>query len=342
MSGAFTSKNEAEVISAAGNVLRGYRHSPGGPPVQFLTQEIYGCIESMQRLNYNGRDVLFIVTTQLRYAVLTFNAAQNCFLPLWKGTVKEPLGHFADNGPLLARSPCQSLTNVVLLHVYHGRLRFLEFPAKSASSMKPYTKIIRIEELNIIDICLLDSGSTNDTITFAILWQDVKGIRHITTYSTTRYFKSQSHSNGVPLGTILSLEDSNEEVQQGPWKWNKLRDPTSNLLIPIPSVSKESMHLVLVLGTSRCAMAWNAGSRIEIDLKFFSSDLLGATCRVWDYITNRQFLVSDSAGNMRIVDINDNILVNPGQAMPANTSNFKTLFIGKVFSLILKNSTHYE
>src|SRR5262249_1612138 len=154
-----------ELVVVRSNRIAVMRHSPIGPPRTVLTQTVYARVEAVQAVAVPGLDrhALFLVTSQLDWALLCYSDADRCFHRMVRGTFKDPLARLSDKGVLLARSTQPSACAIA--HMYRGIVNVLLFTGKDK---KPEEIGVRIEELDVVDTCLLDL--TEKAVHFAVLW----------------------------------------------------------------------------------------------------------------------------------------------------------------------------
>lgn len=162
-----------------------------------LDVNIYGRIATMSlfRASKQKQDFLFISTERYDIMVIRYNSSTGEIITEASGNVSERVGRPVDSGQITMVDPDSRL---IFLHIYTGHLKCI--PIDENSNLKEAFNI-RIEELQILDITYL-SGCLKPTI--AILYQDVKGNKHIKSYEILIRDKNFAQGPWLPL---LNVED---------------------------------------------------------------------------------------------------------------------------------------
>ena len=257
--GRFTSKDELNLIVAKGTLLELSKITEEGlQPI--LEIPLYGRVAALELYTptsgNNGQELLFILTERYDVCVLRYDAATGTIRTHSSGNVRDDIGRATEGGQIGIVDPSCRLIG---LHLYQGLFKIV--PLESDGKVQEAFNV-RLEELQIIDMCFLHGTSTP---TLCVLFEDPKQRRHVKTYKV-----------------VLSRK----ELVEGPWSQPNVESGAS-MLIPVPTASGGG---VLILGQqsmtyhsgqnsislSTPSVVWRANGKIDADgSRYLLGDHLG-------------------------------------------------------------------
>ncbi|KAL1525255.1 hypothetical protein AB1Y20_020120 [Prymnesium parvum] len=170
-----------------------------------LDVPLYGRVATMELWRPAGarQDMLFLSTERYQFCILEYDAASGEIVTKAKGDVSDRIGRPADAGQIAVVDPqCR----LIGLHLYDGLFKVI--PATPTGQLRPEAYNIRLEELQVVDICFLYDMPKP---TLALLYQDIKELRHLKTYEV-----------------LLKEKDFGD----GPWAQPNI-EPGASRLIPV-------------------------------------------------------------------------------------------------------------
>eukprot|EP00010_Vexillifera_abyssalis_P006563 CAMPEP_0201548474 /NCGR_PEP_ID=MMETSP0173_2-20130828/5023_1 /ASSEMBLY_ACC=CAM_ASM_000268 /TAXON_ID=218659 /ORGANISM="Vexillifera sp., Strain DIVA3 564/2" /LENGTH=830 /DNA_ID=CAMNT_0047957879 /DNA_START=56 /DNA_END=2544 /DNA_ORIENTATION=+ len=194
----FTSAGDINLIQVKSNRLEIYKCTKSGLQAVYDVG-LYGRISTLKVFRAPGelKDSLFVSTECLQFSLLSYDESKHLIVTRAKGTLQDRIGRQTNLGTLAAIDPdCRAIG----LHVYEGLFKVIPVTLPGGYLRDAFD--IRLEELKVIDIQFLHncnrqslsaaSSSTTTTTTsssssqglptIAVLHEDQRGQRHVTTY----------------------------------------------------------------------------------------------------------------------------------------------------------------
>ncbi|KAL9642809.1 hypothetical protein ABK040_009884 [Willaertia magna] len=243
-SGNFTSPSDVNLIMCKNQYIQVNKITEEGVSsvVEF---EVPGRVETMSLFRPTGErtDVLFITT---RDTFFTLGYVDGKIETLSNGSIEDSVGRRTETGSIAIIDPqCRA----VALSLYEGLLKVIPFDNNKSQFKEAFN--LRIEELNIIDIAFFESISSKKKPckqpTFAILYQDNTGSRHLMSYEinllekelsegTFKHLNIDRGSNilipvSMPLGGMICIGES--QITYFDEKYKKSVDSPSNTRLAI-------------------------------------------------------------------------------------------------------------
>ncbi|KAF2077319.1 hypothetical protein CYY_001385 [Polysphondylium violaceum] len=207
VTGYFTSPNEKNlIISKCTKIEIFLMKQEGLQPM--LDVNIYGRIATLKLFSIPGekQEYLFISTESYKFCVLSYDSEKKEIVTRASGNAEDTIGRPTDSGQIGVIDPNG---RIIALHLYEGLLKLIPIEKGQASPIQKDAFNIRLEELQVLDICFLYLTSKP---TIAVLYKDTRGAKHVSTYE-------------------ILLRD--KELAPGPWMQSNV-DIFSSMLIPVP------------------------------------------------------------------------------------------------------------
>jgi len=206
VTGYFTSPNEKNLIISKCTKIEIFLMTQEGLQ-PMLDVNIYGRIATLKLFSIPGekQEYLFISTESYKFCVLSYDSEKKEIVTRASGNAEDTIGRPTDSGQIGIIDPN---ARIIALHLYEGLLKLIPIE-KGPSPIQKDAFNIRLEELQVLDICFLYLTSKP---TIAVLYKDTRGAKHLSTYE-------------------ILLRD--KELSPGPWMQSNV-DIFSSMLIPVP------------------------------------------------------------------------------------------------------------
>jgi len=261
VTGNFTGPDQHNLVLARSTQIEVYTISPEGLVYEYDVP-INGRISTLKMFRPIGadQDHLFVCTERCMFCVLKYNAERNEFDSVTTGSIKHNIGRATETGQIGIIDPSCSMIG---MHLYDGIFQVIPFKHNHGipSALHSEAYDIRIEELQIIDICFLYQ---TDEPTIMVLYQDPKFNRHVKTYKVCQRSK---------------------ELQPGPFSTIHV-EPQSQWVVPVQTGG------ALVVGQEQLVF-YGGGDPIRTEIR-------PTQMTAWGTIDRDRFLFGDLSGNLYV------------------------------------------
>ncbi|KAG2392717.1 hypothetical protein C9374_011442 [Naegleria lovaniensis] len=319
-SGNFTSANDINLIMCKNQFIQVNKLGEEGV-VSVVEFEVPGRVDTMTLFRPTGekQDLLFVTIDDTFF---TLGYIDGRIETLASGSIDDPVGRRTESGSITIIDP---LCRTVALSLYEGLLKIIPFENNKHQFKEAFN--VRIEELNIIDIMFFESlGSKQKSCrlpTFALLYQDNQGSRHIKSYEIRIHekeieetsFKQQNIDHGsnilipvpVPIGGMICVGES--QVSYFDENYHRSVSPSSNTRLAIRSYGK--------LDNTRWFLGDQSGQLYLLSLQVSDqSQVIGLTLKELgitsisssiSYLDNGHVFIGSHYGDSQVIRIVDEV-----------------------------------
>ncbi|EFC49032.1 damage-specific DNA binding protein 1 [Naegleria gruberi] len=317
-SGNFTSPSDINLIMCKNQYLQVNRLSEEGVSsvVEF---EAPGRIDTMSLFRPSGekQDLLFIT---IEDTFFTLGFIDGKIETLSSGSIDDPVGRRSESGSITTIDP---LCRAVALSIYEGLLKIIPFENNKHQFKEAFN--VRLEELNVIDIAFLESlGSKSKSgPTFALLYQDHVGSRHVKTYEVKTLDKDMEESSlnqlnvdhganilipvPAPLGGVICVGEAQVSY---------INESNKNHSVASPANSRMAIRSYGKLDNTRWFLGDQSGQLYLLSLQVSDSEVTGLTLKELgvtsissciSYLDNGYVFIGSNYGDSQVIRISDEL-----------------------------------